>query len=178
MLSFQTKKMSCTTLVVRRRQDISPFRFQLIPPLVKMSTWIPVLNIFVNIHLSITSLRTSNVAPVMMSLVTVVKQTLLSTPTFESCYFTGGLFSLTLRCYFKLLLPFLCSQVTYSLSGFLFLGGTLYTYLPLFVVSRVPPVLLVVSITTPFTTTLLVELSSIKLCSSITKSHTSILHIT
>ena len=81
-MSLQTEQIAYTAFLVRRRRDLSPIQFQLIPSLVTMYPWLPVLQIFVNIHLSITSLRKSNGAPVIMIPVTIVKIALLSTPTF------------------------------------------------------------------------------------------------
>ena len=82
-MSFRTEKISYTLFLARMRRDISTLQFQLIPPLVKMYQWLPVLHIFVNINLSITSLRKRNGAPLMMSPVMIVNLILLSTPTFE-----------------------------------------------------------------------------------------------
>ena len=116
--------------------------------------------IFVNIHLRVTHLRTRNGASVMMIPVILVKRKLLSTYNFKKWALEGGIFSLTCLQYFKLFLPLLFSPFPYSFYGFLSLCGTLNTYLPLVLVYLVPPVLLSVSITTPFTSTLLIGLSS------------------
>ena len=122
---FQTEQISYTELLVRGRWDIYPLKFQLIPLLVTMSTCIPLLQIFVNIHLRITYLRTSNGAPVMVVPVTIVKRKLLYMPTFYKWSLVGGLFSLTLLRYLKLFLPLLFSSVSPSLSVFILFGGTI-----------------------------------------------------
>ena len=82
-MSFWTDKMPYTTFLVRRRRYMSPLQFQLIPSLVTISPWLPFIYIFSNIHLMIITLKKSNGEPVMMSPVTILKRTLLSTPTFE-----------------------------------------------------------------------------------------------
>ena len=82
-MSFCKEQMTYTTLLVRIRWDIYTFQFQLILQLLTIFLWITVLQIFVKIHIGITYSRKKNEAPVMMNLVTIVKQTLLSTPAFE-----------------------------------------------------------------------------------------------
>ena len=73
-ISFRTEQMLWTTLVVRIRRGISTFHFQLIPPLVKMYQWLPVLHIFVNTNLRIKYFKTRNGAPMMVSPVTIVSK--------------------------------------------------------------------------------------------------------
>ena len=124
-MSFRTEKISYTLFLARMRRDISPLQFQLIPPLVKMYPWIPLLCIFVNIHPRIPYLRTSNGAPLMMIPVTILQRTLFYTSNFEKWSLAGDIFSLTLLQSFNLLLHFLFRPVPYSFSGFISLCGTL-----------------------------------------------------
>ena len=174
---FRTDQMSNRKFILSRRWVISPLHFQIIPPLGTIYLWISLLQIFVNIHLRIKYLSTRNGAPVIMIPVTILKRTLLSTPTFQKWYLAGGIFSLTFFWLFKLLLPFLFIPVPYSFSGFLLLGGNLQTYLALVLVSLVPPVLLSVVITTPFTATLPVRLSYLSLCYTRTQTRTFTLRL-
>ena len=160
---FPDREISYTEFLVRRRQYISPLWFQLVPPLVTMSPWLPVLPIFVNIHMRIKYLRESNGAPVMIIPVTIVKRKLLSMPNYDKWSLAGGIFSLNLLQYFKLLLLSLFSQVPYYFYIFISLGSTLQIYFPLFLVYLVPPVILNMAITTPFIVTPLVGLSSLPL---------------
>ena len=56
----------------------------MIQTLVTISMGIPLLHIFVNIHLRITYLRIRNVAPVMMIPLIIVNIKFLSIPTFDN----------------------------------------------------------------------------------------------
>ena len=72
----------------------------------------------------------------MMISVTIVKRTLLSTPTFKKWYLAGDHFSLNLLQSIKIFLPFLLIPFPYSLCVFLLLDGTLYTSFHLVLVSH------------------------------------------
>ena len=95
--------------------------------------------------------------------VTIVKRKLLSMPNYDKWSLAGGIFSLNLLQYFKLLLLSLFSQVPYYFYIFISLGSTLQIYFPLFLVYLVPPAILDMAITTPFIVTPLVGLSSLPL---------------